>query len=82
MVRSSRRVSMPRWGELHVCSVGEVVGPPYSLESISPGSGAITGNTKVTVSAMGNTTHFALEFSFLCGEITGLFIPDEDSTYI
>ncbi|CAN0467702.1 unnamed protein product, partial [Ectocarpus sp. 12 AP-2014] len=30
------------WGELHVCSVGEVVGPPYSLETITPGSGAIT----------------------------------------
>lgn len=39
----------PRWGELHVCSVGEVVGPPYSLESVAPGSGAITGATKGTV---------------------------------
>lgn len=38
-----------RWGELHVCSVGEVVGPPYSLESVAPGSGAITGATKCTV---------------------------------
>lgn len=40
---------MCRWGELHVCSVGEVVGPPYSLESVAPGSGAITGATRATV---------------------------------
>ena len=41
--------SAPRWGNLHVCSVGEVVGPPYSLESVAPGSGAITGATASTV---------------------------------
>ncbi len=38
-----------RWGELHVCSVGEVVGPPYSLETVVPGSGAITGATEAMV---------------------------------
>ena len=32
-----------------MCSVGEIVGPPYSLESVTPGSGAITGATKTTV---------------------------------
>lgn len=41
--------AVPRWGELHVCSVGEVVGPPYSLETVSPGSGAITGATESMV---------------------------------
>ncbi|CAN0207407.1 unnamed protein product, partial [Discosporangium mesarthrocarpum] len=39
------------WGELHVCSVGEVVGPPYSLESMAPTTGAITGSTEARVSA-------------------------------
>ena len=44
--------SVRRWGELHVCSVGEVVGPPYSLETVAPGSGAITGATEAMVRSL------------------------------
>ncbi|CAM9498163.1 unnamed protein product, partial [Phaeothamnion confervicola] len=44
------------FGELHVCSVGEVVGPPYSLESAQPASGPTTGGTAVTVDGMGFTS--------------------------
>lgn len=32
-----------------MCAIGDIVGPPYSLESIVPESGATTGETKATV---------------------------------
>ena len=40
-----------RWyGDLYVCKVGDVVGPPYSITSISPIMGPITGQTTCTIS--------------------------------
>lgn len=43
-----------RWfGDLYVCKVGEVVGPPYSIDSISPGFGPITGGTRCTITGIG-----------------------------
>ncbi|KAF0706016.1 hypothetical protein As57867_006830, partial [Aphanomyces stellatus] len=39
-----------RWfGDLHCLQVNEIVGPPYSVSSIVPASGPITGNTRVKV---------------------------------
>lgn len=37
-----------------MCAIGDIVGPPYSLESIVPESGATTGETKATVSLFTN----------------------------
>lgn len=43
-----------RWfGDLFVCKVGEVVGPPYSIVSINPDMGPITGNTKCIITGVG-----------------------------
>jgi len=43
-----------RWyGDLFVCRVGDVVGPPYSIDSISPAVGPITGLTRCTITGVG-----------------------------
>jgi dynein heavy chain len=43
-----------RWfGDVHVCKVAEVVGPPYSIDSCHPAMGPITGGTESTISGMG-----------------------------
>ncbi len=41
------------YGEVHVCKVADVVGPPYSIESIAPVLGPMTGNTPCVVKGMG-----------------------------
>jgi len=43
-----------RWyGDLFVCKVADVVGPPYSIDSINPNMGPITGATKCEIKGMG-----------------------------
>jgi dynein heavy chain len=43
-----------RWfGDTFLCKVGEVVGPPYSIVSVSPNQGPITGGTKCTITGVG-----------------------------
>ena len=41
------------FGEVHVCRVADVVGPPYSIETIAPVIGPLTGNTACTVKGAG-----------------------------
>lgn len=46
-----------RWfGEVNVCKVAEVVGPPYSIDTIEPHIGPITGSTRCTITGMGFRT--------------------------
>lgn len=40
-------------GDLAVCDVAQVVGPPYSISDISPSIGPVTGGTLAQVSGMG-----------------------------
>eukprot|EP01041_Mallomonas_annulata_P001785 gene1785-3464_t len=59
--RSSRMVIFGGWanrwfGDLYICKVGEVVGPPYSIDSMNPKIGPITGATKCTISGIGFTS--------------------------
>lgn len=43
-----------RWfNDLHVCKVGEVVGPPYAIDSIEPTLGPITGGTACMIHGVG-----------------------------
>lgn len=43
-----------RWfGDICMCKVGDVVGPPYSITDISPSMGPVTGNTKCTINGVG-----------------------------
>jgi dynein heavy chain len=56
--RSSRMIVFGGWanrwfGDLFVCKVGDVVGPPYSINTITPNMGPITGATKCTISGVG-----------------------------
>ncbi|CAM9257232.1 unnamed protein product, partial [Sphacelaria rigidula] len=73
------------WGELHVCSVGEVVGPPYSLESVSPGSGAITGATQTTVRHVGILSG-SVSIRFACTkgfvEAEGAVVNDTEVSFL
>lgn len=43
-------------GDMAVCNVSEVVGPPYSVEGISPVIGPVTGSTLVELRGMGFAT--------------------------
>jgi dynein heavy chain len=40
------------FGDLHFLDCGEIVGPPYSILTIEPTIGAVTGETKVKVTGM------------------------------
>ena len=43
-----------RWlGDLWICRVKDVVGPPYSIHDIEPKIGAVTGNSLCTIRGMG-----------------------------
>ena len=43
-----------RWfGDVSVCKVGDVVGPPYSITSIEPKIGPTTGATKCVITGIG-----------------------------
>jgi len=43
-----------RWyGDFFLCKVADVVGPPYSIDSISPPKGPVTGSTQCTLSGKG-----------------------------
>ena len=41
------------YGDLNVCKVNEVVGPPYAIFSVSPNAGPITGGTPCTLTGVG-----------------------------
>ena len=64
-----------RWyGDLYVCKVGDVVGPPYSITSISPIMGPITGQTTCTISGTeGFLTHSFLTHTFLFAKNLNLY---------
>ena len=56
--KGSRMVIFGGWAnrwydDLFVCKVGDVVGPPYSVHSITPNMGPITGATKCTITGVG-----------------------------
>jgi dynein heavy chain len=43
-----------RWfGDTYVCKVADVVGPPYSIDKITPKLGPITGSTKCMIEGIG-----------------------------
>ena len=43
-----------KWfGDINVCKVGDVVGPPYSITSIEPKIGPTTGATKCVITGIG-----------------------------
>ncbi|OQR88006.1 dynein heavy chain [Achlya hypogyna] len=60
-----------RWfGDVYVLHVNEIVGPPYSVASIAPAAGPITGNTRVKVhgfnfTGSSATVRFAVSKGFL-----------------
>lgn len=41
------------FGDLFMCKVGDVVGPPYSITSITPSIGPITGSSDSTINGLG-----------------------------
>ena len=49
------------FGEVFICRVMGIVGPPYSIESICPVRGPLTGNTLCTVNGMHFLTHGRLD---------------------
>ncbi len=56
--KGSRLISFGGWAnkwydDISVCKVADVVGPPYSCDSISPAFGPITGGSKCTIKGMG-----------------------------
>lgn len=56
--RQSRLVVFGGWanrwfGDVCVCKVGEVVGPPYSVVEIDPEMGPVTGSTRCNINGMG-----------------------------
>jgi len=71
-----------RWfGDTYVCKVADVVGPPYSVESISPSQGPITGATRCTITGVGfrsGGNHASIRFACLRGfaETTGEVVND------
>jgi dynein heavy chain len=73
-----------RWfGDVHVCDVLDVVGPPYSVSSISPVIGPITGNTQGSIEGMGFSSssgnvvvRFACTKGFI--ETKGEVVSDEE----
>lgn len=76
-----------KWfGDLHICKVGEVVGPPYSIVSIEPTMGPITGGTKCTITGVGfrsggsqATIRFACIKGFI--ETPGDVVSDTEITF-
>jgi dynein heavy chain, axonemal len=57
-VKNSRLITYGGWanrwyGDLLICKVGDVVGPSYAIESISPLIGPITGNTRCSIKGVG-----------------------------
>ena len=72
-----------RWfDDVHVCKVSDVVGPPYSINGISPGIGPITGNTMMEIKGLGfnsaatknATIRYACQKGYL--EVSGTVIDD------
>lgn len=76
-----------RWyGDLYICKVGEVVGPPYSVVSISPEMGPITGGTKCTMTGVGfrgSGTQATVRFACMKGfiEVPGDVTNDTTITF-
>ncbi|RYG67120.1 hypothetical protein EON64_08180, partial [archaeon] len=76
-----------RWfGDVYVCKVAEVVGPPYSIVSIAPELGPITGSTRCTINGVGfksggsqATIRFASVKGFI--EVPGDVVSDEVITF-
>ena len=73
-----------RWfGDLYVCKVGDVVGPPYSITSISPVMGPITGQTTCVIQGMGfrsSGTQATIRFACIKGvaEVPGEVLSDSE----
>jgi dynein heavy chain len=74
-----------RWfGDLFVCKVDEVVGPPYAIDSITPPIGPITGSTRCIINGVGFTavgpssTSAQIRFACLKGylEVSGEVIDN------
>jgi dynein heavy chain len=71
-----------RWfGDLCVCKVGDVVGPPYSVDSISPGAGPVTGGTRSQITGVGfrsSGTQATVRFACVKGfmEVPGEVVND------
>ena len=56
--KGSRIISFGGWtnkwyNDVSVCKVADVVGPPYSCDSINPAFGPITGSSKCVIKGMG-----------------------------
>ncbi|KAG2769665.1 Dynein alpha chain, flagellar outer arm [Phytophthora cactorum] len=60
-----------RWyNDLHVLNASEIVGPPYSISSIEPKQGPITGNAKVKITGFNFTGQNAtLRFAVAKGSV-------------
>jgi dynein heavy chain len=73
-----------RWyGDLYVCKVAEVVGPPYAIESISPEMGPITGGTPCLIKGVGFKsagTTASIAFACLKGTVEANGEVTDDNT--
>ena len=76
-----------RWfGDLFICKVGDVVGPPYSINSITPIMGPITGLTRCTINGIGfrsGGSQATIRFASLKGylEVPGDVVNDSEITF-
>ena len=76
-----------RWfGDLFVCKVGDVVGPPYSIYSISPVMGPTTGSTKCIINGIGFKSggmSATIRFASLKGyiEVSGDVVSDSEIAF-
>lgn len=77
-----------RWlGDLWVCRVRDVVGPPYSIYDNAPKIGAVTGGTSITVRGMGLAdTKGDVNVSVACAkgalEVPGEVLSDTEMQFI
>jgi len=77
-----------RWlGDLWVCRMRDVVGPPYSIFAIEPGIGPVTGDTKVTIRGMGLAgTSGDCNVAVACPkgtiEVPGTVLSDTELTFV
>jgi dynein heavy chain len=85
--KGSRIITFGGWankwfGEVSSCKVGDVVGPPYSVDSVSPAFGPTTGGTKCVIKGMGfksvGGTQTSIRFACMKGfaEAAGNIIDD------
>ena len=90
--KGSRIITFGGWAnkwfaDLSVCKVADVVGPPYSCNSVDPAFGPITGGTKCTIKGMGfksvGGTQCTLRFASIKGfaEVSGNVEDDSTITF-